>query len=383
MVFSHGLGGSRNAYSHITGSLASHGMVVIAPEHRDGSCPISYIHPADGSAPKIIPYKSFPHRHSDGVDEGRDEQLRIRLWELGLIHNALLKIDQGESLTNTIPDQPQASLSGFTDSLDIHDPGKIAWSGHSFGAASVIQFIKSIYYTAPHIPSDQKRLYTPSPTSALKHQITCSTPIVLLDLWTQPLLSHATTWLSQHSLPAYIDENGSAPLAILSEAFFKWSSNLRETKAAVSAPPNSPNGLQPNIFYPVHSAHLSQSDFGPLFPWLTKKVFKAEDPERTMRLNVRAVLESLRRSGVKVADTSDVDMEVVAGESSPPEAIDAKQAFPLAQDHRILATDGRVKGWVAVPLNDDRRSSYANGQTINPKNPREAMIEGEVMKSEL
>ena len=43
MVFSHGLGGSRNAYSHLVGSIASHGMIVIAPEHRDGSTPISYI----------------------------------------------------------------------------------------------------------------------------------------------------------------------------------------------------------------------------------------------------------------------------------------------------------------------------------------------------
>ena len=30
----------------------------------------------------------------------------------------------------------------------------------------------------------------------------------------------------------------------------------------------------PNIFYPLHSAHLSQSDFGILFPWAT--VFAAD-----------------------------------------------------------------------------------------------------------
>lgn len=37
MVFSHGLGGSRNSYCHLLGSLASHGVVVVAAEHRDGS----------------------------------------------------------------------------------------------------------------------------------------------------------------------------------------------------------------------------------------------------------------------------------------------------------------------------------------------------------
>src|SRR5271170_2478988 len=43
MIFSHGLGGSRNAYSHAAGSIASHGVIVICPEHRDGSAPISFV----------------------------------------------------------------------------------------------------------------------------------------------------------------------------------------------------------------------------------------------------------------------------------------------------------------------------------------------------
>src|SRR4051794_15488185 len=43
VIFSHGLGGSRTAYSHIVGSIASYGAVVIAPEHRDGSGPVSFV----------------------------------------------------------------------------------------------------------------------------------------------------------------------------------------------------------------------------------------------------------------------------------------------------------------------------------------------------
>jgi len=43
MIFSHGLGGTRNSYSHLVGSLASHGTVVFAIEHRDGSAPTTFI----------------------------------------------------------------------------------------------------------------------------------------------------------------------------------------------------------------------------------------------------------------------------------------------------------------------------------------------------
>ena len=100
MVFSHGLGGSRNAYSHLCGSLASYGLVVIAPDHRDGSAPVSFLHDAEGKIVKKVDCKSLPHTQSKKVEEARDEQLKIRLWELGMIHKVLVQMDHGRSLTN-------------------------------------------------------------------------------------------------------------------------------------------------------------------------------------------------------------------------------------------------------------------------------------------
>ena len=94
MLFSHGLGGSRNAYSHICGSLASHGIVVVAPDHRDGSAPISFIHGSGSAKPiKSVDYKRIDHKPSSDVYAARDEQLRVRLSEMGLVRSALLKID--------------------------------------------------------------------------------------------------------------------------------------------------------------------------------------------------------------------------------------------------------------------------------------------------
>ena len=378
MVFSHGLSGTRNAYSHITGSIASHGMVVIAPEHRDGSAPISFINNQDGSPPKVINYWSIQHYPQEevyrNVADSRNHQLKIRLWELGLVYDALLKLDIGEPLTNIIsnPKHPNL-LPMFASTLDIHSPGKIAWSGHSFGAAAIVQFIKSIFY--PFEPRKGSiSLYTPSRTSLLSKQITPSSPISLLDVWTVPLKNlNTTSWLWQKPLPCYADPaRGSPPLAILSEAFYKWEMNLNNTKELISPPRNQKSSSQtkPHIFYPLGSAHLSQSDFGHLYPWLTKKLFHAQEPERTMRLNVRAILESLRRSGIKVADTSAADMEgevaMVGGE---------KRRQDGGQDFSILATSGRVRGWVAVDLGaegkEGKRSIKANG-------PMEAVVEGEV-----
>lgn len=41
MVFSHGLGGMRTTYSYICADIASHGWVVAAIEHRDGSASLA------------------------------------------------------------------------------------------------------------------------------------------------------------------------------------------------------------------------------------------------------------------------------------------------------------------------------------------------------
>lgn len=299
MVFSHGLGGSRNAYSHLCGSLASYGLIVIAPDHRDGSAPVSFIRDVEGKITKKVDYKALPHTPSRKVEEARDEQLKIRLWELGMIHKILVQMDHGRQLTNFIADraeEPQqqtlyskgslaelasrlagdkfpdqykpavtkGDLTMFKSKLDVHTPGKIAWAGHSFGAASVIQFVKTVYYsTAENKPETYQPLYNPGKSSSLTRQITPDSPVTVLDLWTLPLESSSTQWLWNRPLPCYAQDGpaGANLLAILSEAFFKWRGNLIQTKRILSANPAAkrppkPKRAAPNIFYPVSSAHL-------------------------------------------------------------------------------------------------------------------------------
>ncbi|KAK3359864.1 platelet-activating factor acetylhydrolase, isoform II-domain-containing protein [Lasiosphaeria hispida] len=331
VIFSHGLGGNRNAYSHLAGSLASHGVVVVCPEHRDGSAALSLIRDPKNqdrsftrSTRQMVPYVRIPHTQTTEIWEARDKQLRVRLWELGLGFEAILGLDRGDEAlirSNLNNSTPATALSQFTGILDIHEPGRIIFAGHSFGAATMVQLLKSTYYASrASITSMAHPLFTPRPSSALVQQINPSSPLILLDMWCFPLLSAATAPLYRLPLPCYASPSapgGSAILAVESEGFYKWTDHLH-TKARILSPEPSHSVVTPDafarpdwsvrlaepyFFYVQHSAHLNQSDFGVLFPWLTKRVFGAEQPERCLRLNLRAQLQFLRGNGYNVART--------------------------------------------------------------------------------
>ncbi|KAF1944645.1 hypothetical protein EJ02DRAFT_397953 [Clathrospora elynae] len=369
MMFSHGLGGSRNAYSHICGSLASHGVVVVAPDHRDGSAPLSIHHTSEKKEKaKHVEYRPIAHSPSTEVYEARDEQLRIRLWELGMIHDALLKIDDGRQLKNVAPDLPKEKtlLDMFTNLLNVHEPGAISFAGHSFGACTMIQLVKSVYYRPETQTPHYKPLYTPSGDSSLVRQITPANAVTLLDLWTLPIQSPDTAWLRSQPMPCYDSAAGGKNLlAIASEGFFKWNSNFRETQRIVAKPSKSqakhPNQPGPHIFYPIASAHLSQSDFGVLFPWVTTKVFGAKEPERVLKLNTRAILQVLRENGVRVANTSASDLELDET---------AAKDKSLAQDSAILSPiKDSVRGWVNLSANMESGLNLSGDDRVEGKSP--------------
>ncbi|KAK0615900.1 platelet-activating factor acetylhydrolase, isoform II-domain-containing protein [Bombardia bombarda] len=331
-IFSHGLGGSRNAYSHVAASLAAHGVVVICTEHRDGSAAVSLIRDPSRqnrflikNTRRVVSYVRIPHDPTAAIWAKRDAQMRIRLWELGLIFEAVLAIDSSQKpliRSNMNGSTPEAALAQFGGALDVREPGKVIFSGHSFGAATMVQLLKSTYYArSPALADAKSPLFVPSTTSAIAHQITERNPTFLLDMWCFPLLSAATAPLFKLPLPAYADvpsaPGGTAVLAIESETFFKWKEHLH-TKARVLSPTPAEKVVtpaafdrpltgrkmeEPSFFYVANSAHLNQSDFGVLFPWLTRKVFGADQPERALRLNLRAQLQFLRANGVRVART--------------------------------------------------------------------------------
>jgi hypothetical protein len=225
--------------------------------------------------------------------------------------------------------------------------------------------------------------------------------------------------LFEKPLPTYSPQGpqGSNLLCICSEAFYKWKANFHMTSRIISRTPtdlkpaasSTPTAGGPRFFYPATSAHLSQSDFGVLFPWFTKKAFKAEEPERTLRLNVRAVLQVLRESGIPVAPTSREDMETTTSSSSSPSASPTSSTSPTASqsssttpaavaatgDPDILATDGRIRAWIPLSLSEGASTSSSGSASVSTsasasssqtaglwekKEPFEAVMEGEVMQ---
>jgi platelet-activating factor acetylhydrolase len=379
MVFSHGLGGSRNAYSHICGLIASHGICVIAPDHRDTSAPVSFVRATANTPAKTVPYQKYSHTPSVEIYQARDGQLRIRLWELGLIHDTIVKIDKAECPQNLDHNHAEKStpteiLPMFKDMLDVHRPGSIIWAGHSFGATTMVQLMKSTYYSSLPEPKGEfdEMLFLPDRSSHLTKQITSSSVALLLDMWCLPLRSQSTRWLWDKPMPCYdVSSNapagGKAILAVLSEAFFKWEGNLNDTKRILSPTDPSPSNFTrwtPYCFYPSSSAHLSQSDFGILFPLITSRVLKTKEPERILKLNARAMLQVLRNNGFNVAPPTPQDLDqpgaqtpaiadaaaATIGGVSPDSSLQEKPR-QRRQDHDILSSvPGRVREWNAIPV---------------------------------
>ncbi|KAF3025967.1 hypothetical protein E8E14_014994 [Neopestalotiopsis sp. 37M] len=393
--FSHGLGGNRNAYSQITGQLASHGVVVICPEHRDGSAAATFVRlPTEQhryfmrDRRREIPYKRIPHDPTEEVREARSAQLRIRLWELGLIHDAVLRIDQGTAMTNLNTSTP--SLDQFVRGLDIHEPGSIIFGGHSFGATTTVQFLKSVYYAGSPAVSEMKEpLFSPPRDSAICAQITPKTITILLDMWCFPLTAKATSPLFNLPLPVFADQSsatgGNGLLAIESEAFTKWKEHFHVMARVISPDPTAPvvearafqrpSGIklqEPNFFYVHNSAHLNQSDFGVLFPWLTKKVFGSAEPERVLRLNMRAILQLLRVNNVPIGRTSSVDLVDGAPETKMAEGDGPDDG--IHDDKAIFDRSGNsgVEAWSWIDIIGMGDEAAGSGNTEDQKVAAEA-----------
>ena len=396
--FSHGLAGSRNAYSYICGDLASHGTVVIALDHRDGSSPVQYVRATPGKEAHTIDAVKISHEPSDAVWEARDKQLRIRLWEMSVAYEALMKIGAGEKVEN-MDDNTSSSrrerievLQRFEKKLDVERAGKVSWAGHSFGACTVAQLLKSVYYSRDRPEDAGKPLIKLNEHAAILRQIMPESPAMLLDMWGLPFQSPQQKYLWEKPMPSYAvgGPQGANIVSIVSEGFANWKGNLNINKHVIAAPsrsrrpsaaprlsrepgkllpqwaklrdesPSRDSGYAsenspaiagslsreqsadqsvapstpeqdcttpgPHMFYVGKSQHFSQSDFGILFPWITRRITKAEEPERILELNCRAMVQTMRLSGVEMSGKNDED---------------------------ILLPDGNIRRWVSIPVHDE------------------------------
>ena len=446
-LFSHGLAGSRNAYSYVCGDLASNGMIVIALDHRDGSSPIQYVRATTTTEAHVVNTVRISHEPSEEVYKARDKQLRIRLWEISMAYEALMKIDAGQEIENLDMNTSRKRqervevLWQFDGKLDIHRAGKVSFCGHSFGAATMTQLVKSIYYSSDRPESAEKPLIKPNADAAILHQIMPESPMLLLDMWCLPLQSPDQAWLWEKPLPSHVvgGPKGDNVISVLSEGFNNWKANTDINKHIVAAPSRSrrpsaaprltrekgrllpawarlrdqspsqdsgyashdsrsparsltrhtsrgsglssnPSAITsqkpspdrqsqkstgPHMFYVQKSQHFNHSDFGILFPWIAKRFTKAEEPERILELNIRAMVQVVREAGIEVS-----------GED----------------DREILQPQSGIRRWVSVPVEDEddvvespalgevnRKLSVSSAKSAS--SPKDGLTMGQKMES--
>ncbi|PWN28798.1 hypothetical protein BDZ90DRAFT_211047, partial [Jaminaea rosea] len=305
IVFSHGLAGSRLAYSQYCSELASQGIVVAAIEHRDGSGIASVVRPPiypqlarkDQSAenaqqskhsskpwkrghPKAaVPYftfeavglRSFPTDPSEREVGMRQAQLAMRCAEIEECLHVLKRIAEGDgaavakestrSLTSKLGGRPhtrkglpgslledESNLKCWAGKIDVDYP---ALAGHSFGGATALELLRG-----------------PDPPFPFA---------MILDPWVEPLI---------------IDDSEPRPLrapvyVMNSESFTLWGSHFDKVKRLAGDAQHANRENRGWLMTLAGSEHLSFSDY----PLLLPRIFRTTiSPRSAIEIYTRATL---------------------------------------------------------------------------------------------
>lgn len=143
VVFTHGMAGMSQSYSHYLGSIASHGYVVAAVEHRDGSGPGTIIHYPDGKEKKVWHLKLQDLESNPPMTDLSLKAAQLAFREAEIVETIKLfaQLNAGDApIVNLKPDSPRESLPGFKNRLNL---SAITVAGHSYGATGAMQALKA------------------------------------------------------------------------------------------------------------------------------------------------------------------------------------------------------------------------------------------------
>jgi platelet-activating factor acetylhydrolase len=240
LVFSHGLGGCRNTYTSICGEMASHGMIVAAIEHNDGSASSTV------RGGKVKYYEHPPSKEDAVLWPLRNKQLAFRSQEVMETIDLLSQLNDGDD-DGVKYDKTATRLS---NSIDM---GNILLAGHSFGAATVINLVcKNDMFKAA----------------------------IVLDPWMFPLDANLTT---------------KTPLLSINSEKFHWKENF--VRLQTFFPQDAP---QENLYATIKgTAHQNQSDL----PIVASKILQMSrmagslNPVTAIQINNEIMLVWLARMG--------------------------------------------------------------------------------------
>lgn len=140
LFFSHGLGGSVANHSNFCIDCASHGFIVVAPEHTDGTAFEAVL----GSQSRTVPYAKYdPAKHGPSESAFRLRQIQTRCEDLASILGVLKQISRPRDNDLQQPQQllvPLQAGSTVPDLADSINHSHVVLTGHSFGAATALLF---------------------------------------------------------------------------------------------------------------------------------------------------------------------------------------------------------------------------------------------------
>lgn len=281
ILLSHGLGGNRFLYTATCVELASHGFVVFAIEHRDGSaCRTYYYQNKD----EVIQDKKTFIEHKK-VELGsshysaRNAQVHSRSEELKRATDLIHALNSGQPIKNILVDveKTEFDLKSFANNLDVD---RLTMLGHSFGAATA--------------------LVTLTKEPRLKQGI-------LLDTWMFPV--------KDENLATKVLQ----PLIFINTQTFQIASNVKCLKPLLER-----NGVT-TMYTLLNTTHESQTDstfvIGHWLNWFMKKL----EPTYAVRITCSLMFKYLKEY------------------TEQPEDIDVHEEFLKKHSHNYY--DGLTRPW--------------------------------------
>ncbi|KAK9462336.1 platelet-activating factor acetylhydrolase, isoform II-domain-containing protein [Lipomyces oligophaga] len=366
VLFSHGLGGTRNTYSQFCGSMASHGFIVIAPEHREHSAPLTHVRDfsAKGWVQKRVHYRREMEINQDArilrtyqlVQRSREivSILRVLLVQ----QPELLPIDRAAVEAGRQIDPIKFDWSQVNTKLD-----EVILSGHSFGASTVVSLAKGAYHHVEMLFETKDSVPISNVLGFERVPSNLETPIIdREDEFLRPVSTPALLLLDPWGIPVY--HTMSIPLTVptlanMSQPFYNWGANMKliyqllsNSAVEESAKPVPP--IKTHLFLTQPSAHASQSDLTLLFPTLSRVLFKipgcsAENQTAVMDMNVTSCVEFLREQGISSYDVTAEGAEgLMKAETSEHPVHEPNDKLTKG----YLVADGKIQGWSRLDVKD-------------------------------
>lgn len=202
VVFSHGDVSSRTDYTAYCGELASRGVVVAAIEHRDGSCPGSIVHLANGKTKNVMLFRADQLQAEEpdkevSHDDWRFQKLAFRDAEIQETISVLQKLSdgEGEDVYHNNYRNEGKDLENWTKRLDF---SHLIIAGHSFGATGAMQALKTANTSTPS--KDEGGAFTNPATGGIILDPGKDSGRLNTDITVPLLIVHSDSWSKAHTL---------------------------------------------------------------------------------------------------------------------------------------------------------------------------------------